>query len=104
MTCGIRRWSCRRSVRSSSGWRGRSAGLSSSTTSLRTDLELARQQITALRAERDQLKAALQRHLGQQLDQIAAADLVARVNELTRQHEELTTDGDTLRQEKATGR
>ncbi|MFJ8073838.1 DUF6262 family protein [Streptomyces sp. NPDC096176] len=76
------------------------AGLSSSTASLQTDLELSKQQITALRTERDQLKAALQRQLGQQLDQVGAADLVARVDELTRQHEELTAERDTLRREK----
>ncbi|WP_328863944.1 DUF6262 family protein [Streptomyces virginiae] len=76
------------------------SGMSSSTASLRTDLELSKQQVAALRAERDQLKAALQRQLGQQLDQVGAADLVARVDELTRQHEELAAERDTLRREK----
>lgn len=76
------------------------AGLSSSTASLQTDLELSRQQIATLRAERDQLKAALQRQLGQQLDQVGAADLVARVDELTRQHAELTAERDTLQRER----
>ncbi|MFE4381270.1 DUF6262 family protein [Streptomyces cyaneofuscatus] len=77
------------------------AGLSSSTASLQTDLELSKQQITALRAERDQLKASMRRQLGQQLDQVGSADLVARVEELTRQHEELTAERDTLRSQKA---
>ncbi|MBP5942424.1 DUF6262 family protein [Streptomyces acidiscabies] len=77
------------------------AGLSSSTASLRTDLELSKQQVAALRVERGQLKAALQRQLGQQLDQVGTADLVVRVDELTRQHEELTVECDTLRREKA---
>ncbi|MEU3836097.1 DUF6262 family protein [Streptomyces microflavus] len=76
------------------------SGMSSSPASLKTDLELSKQQITALRAERDQLKAALQRQLGQQLDQVGAADLVARVDKLTRQHAELTAERDTLRREK----
>lgn len=77
------------------------AGRSTSAASLATDLELSKQQVTALRAERDQLKAALQRQLGQQLDQAGAADLVARVDELTRQHEELTAERDTLQRQKA---
>ncbi|MBW3705799.1 hypothetical protein DTB58_17275 [Streptomyces griseus] len=77
------------------------AGRSSSAASLATDLELSKQQITALRTERDQLKTALQRQLGQQLDQVGAAGLVARVDELTRQHAALTAERDALRQEKA---
>ncbi|MFC4463778.1 DUF6262 family protein [Streptomyces xiangluensis] len=77
------------------------SGLSSSAASLRTDLELSKQQVAALRGERDRLKAALQRQLGQQLDQVGSADLVARVEELTRQHEVLTAERDTLRREKA---
>ncbi|MET9974876.1 DUF6262 family protein [Streptomyces microflavus] len=77
------------------------AGLSASTASLQTDLELSKQQMTALRAERDQLKAALQRQLGQQLDQVGAADLVARVDELIRQNNALIGERDTLVQEKA---
>lgn len=76
-------------------------GRSSSAASLATDLELSKQQVSALRTERDQLKAALQRQLGHQLDQVGAADLVARVDELTRQHEELTAERDALRRDKA---
>ncbi|MFC9181562.1 DUF6262 family protein [Streptomyces globisporus] len=76
------------------------AGRSASAASLATDLELSKQQVTALRAERDQLKAALQRQLGQQLDQVGAADLVARVDELTRQHAELTAERDILQRQK----
>ncbi|MFE0147853.1 DUF6262 family protein [Nonomuraea sp. NPDC059007] len=74
-------------------------GLVSSPASLATDLELSRQQVTTLRAERDQLKVALQRQLGKQLDQIGTADLAARINELTRQNEKLTDDAFQLRQE-----
>ncbi|MGW6394146.1 DUF6262 family protein [Streptomyces sp. NPDC055103] len=76
------------------------AGHTASAASLQTDLELSRQQVTALRAERDQLKAALQRQLGQQLDQVGTADLVARVDELTRQNDELMIETTRLRQEK----
>ncbi|MER5432893.1 DUF6262 family protein [Streptomyces sp. NPDC002588] len=75
-------------------------GRSSSAASLATDLELSKQQVRALRDERDHLKAALQRQLGHQLDQVANADLVARVDELTRQHEEITAERDALRRDK----
>ncbi|MEV7929011.1 DUF6262 family protein [Kitasatospora sp. NPDC088779] len=71
------------------------------TAGLKTDLELARQEITALRGERDRLKGALRRQLGQQLDQAAAGDLVARIEELTQQNEALTVERDTLRRENA---
>ncbi|MFD9116784.1 DUF6262 family protein [Streptomyces bottropensis] len=79
------------------GRRDRQEGLSPSVASLRTDLELSRQEVTALRGERDRLKAALQRQLGQQLDQIGSADLIARVEELTRQNEELVSELGDLR-------
>ncbi|MFF5212267.1 hypothetical protein [Streptosporangium sp. NPDC000396] len=39
---------------------------------LKTDLELARQEIAALRGERNKLKEALRRQLGQQLDRLAS--------------------------------
>ncbi|MFD5474557.1 DUF6262 family protein [Streptomyces sp. NPDC127105] len=77
------------------------AGLSPSAASLATDLELSKQQVSALRGERDQLKAALQRQLGHQLDQVGTANLTARVNELTRQQEEVMAERDVLRREKA---
>ncbi|MFE1331796.1 hypothetical protein [Streptomyces microflavus] len=70
------------------------SGLSSSTASLRTDLELPKQQVAALPGERDKLKTALQRQLGQQLDQVGGG-------RVTRQYEVLTTERDTLRREKA---
>ncbi|MGW8985122.1 DUF6262 family protein [Streptomyces parvus] len=54
-----------------------------STASLRTDLELAREEITKLRTERDQLQHAARLHLGQQLEQAGSQDLVTRVQELT---------------------
>jgi hypothetical protein len=66
---------------------------------LKTDPELARQEITALRGERNKLKDALRRQLGQQLDQAAAGDSVAHVDELTRQNQQLTTERDALKRE-----
>jgi hypothetical protein len=79
--------------------RDRAAGLSPSTARLRTDLELARAEIKALRAERDQLKTAVRQGLGQQLDQIASQELVERINELTEQNRRLTTELQTTRTE-----
>ncbi|GAA3974025.1 hypothetical protein GCM10022384_25650 [Streptomyces marokkonensis] len=41
----------------------------------------------------------MRRQLGQQLDQAAAGDLVARIEELTRQYQLLATERDALRRE-----
>jgi len=65
------------------------AGLAPSAASLRTDLELARQEITALRADRDKLRDGIRRQLGQQLDAISAKDLTTRIGELTRHNQQL---------------
>ncbi|MGW1781814.1 hypothetical protein ACWCQQ_22100 [Streptomyces sp. NPDC002143] len=59
------------------------------TTSLRVDLELAREEIRKLRTERDQLRHDAPLHLGQRLDQIGAADLTIRVHELSQDKAEL---------------
>ncbi|PJJ03472.1 hypothetical protein BX264_3856 [Streptomyces sp. 2333.5] len=75
------------------------SGNVASTAGLKTDLELARQEIASLRADRDKLKAALQRQLGQQLDQVGTGDLVARVDELTRLNQELASERDALTRE-----
>ena len=77
----------------------RAAGLAASAISLKTDLELARAEGRALRQERDRLKAALQRSLGHQLDQLGNADLVARVDELTEAAQRLTGERDEARAE-----
>jgi len=66
------------------------AGLSSSAASLRTDLELARQEITNLRTERDKLRQNLQKQLGRQLDQLTHRELVSRIDELTQHNQRLT--------------
>lgn len=79
--------------------RDRQSGGTVSTASLRTDLELSRTEIRTLREERDKLKAALQRSLGQQLDQAAAKDLVARIDELTSHNHELSTQLQQVRQD-----
>jgi hypothetical protein len=63
-----------------------STGASVSSAGLKTDLALARQEITALREERDKLKDAVRRQLGQQLDQVGTGKLVARIDELSRQN------------------
>ncbi|MEV0173167.1 DUF6262 family protein [Streptomyces sp. NPDC050803] len=77
----------------------RQCGGTASTASLRTDLELFRTEIRTLREERDKLKAALQRSLGQQLDQSATKDLVARIDELTSHNHELSTQLQHVRQD-----
>lgn len=79
--------------------RDRQSGGTASTASLRTDLELSRTEIRTLREERDKLKAALQRSLGQQLDQAATKDLVARIDELTSNNHELSTQLQQVQQE-----
>ena len=50
---------------------------------LRTDLALARAEITRLRGERDQQRQQLQLALGARLDNVSKADLITRVDELT---------------------
>ncbi|MER7514589.1 DUF6262 family protein [Streptomyces lavendulae] len=62
---------------------------------LRTELELARQEIRSLREERDQMRQALRHQLGQQLDDLSTTALTGRVDELTRQNQRLA---DQLRQ------
>jgi hypothetical protein len=77
--------------------RDRRHGLQPSMASLQTDLELARADNARLRTERDRLKAAVQRGLGQQVNQLVAKDLVARVDELTHANQQLTTEVARLR-------
>jgi len=79
--------------------RDRQSGGTASTASLRTDLELSRTEIRALREERDKLRAALQRSLGQQLDQVTTKDLVARIDELTSHNHVLSTQLQQVQQE-----
>jgi uncharacterized coiled-coil protein SlyX len=50
--------------------------------SLRTDLALARQEISVLRREREDLRASLRQALGRQLNNLSTAPLVDRLNRL----------------------
>jgi D-alanyl-D-alanine dipeptidase len=64
---------------------------------LRTDLALARAEITRLRAERDHHQQQIQLALGARLDDIAKADFVTRVDELTSHSTELAATAAQLR-------
>jgi hypothetical protein len=66
-------------------------GNSSTLLGLRAELELARQEITELRGERDRLHHALRHQLGQQLDALHAPDLAAKADELDHQNQQLTS-------------
>ncbi|MYX35768.1 MULTISPECIES: DUF6262 family protein [unclassified Streptomyces] len=61
----------------------------STTTTLRTELELARQEIKQLRQERDQAQTAVRHQLGRQLDALATHDLTTRIDELTHHNHQL---------------
>jgi DNA anti-recombination protein RmuC len=67
------------------------AGTRASEASLRTDLELARQDNRTLRAEIARLTQALRDHLGQQLDHHNTADLRIRIEELLATNREVLT-------------
>lgn len=56
----------------------------------RNDLALARAEITRLRAERDQQHQQLRLALGVRLDNLAKADLLARLDELTAANSDLS--------------
>ncbi|RSM64907.1 hypothetical protein DMB66_18405 [Actinoplanes sp. ATCC 53533] len=79
--------------------RAKAAGVTASQASLRTELELSRADNKRIRAERDTLKEAMRRQLGRQLDQIGAADLITRINELTAQAERVEGENAQLRTE-----
>ena len=60
----------------------------------KVEQQLLQQDNRRLREEIERLKAAVRRHLGQQLDQFSAADLGTRVDELTADNQRLQTDLD----------
>lgn len=62
--------------------------------SLRTDLAIAREQIKALRAERDKLTQRLRLHLGAEIDGPDRASLIARVADLEVVNRRLVAEGD----------
>jgi BMFP domain-containing protein YqiC len=59
---------------------------------LATDLALARAEITRLRAERDEHQRQVRLALGSKLDDVAKADLLARLDELTRHNSEIVAE------------
>lgn len=63
--------------------RATATGTRASAASLRTDLELARQDNRALRSEVDRLTTALRHNLGRQLDEESTHHLRSRVDDLT---------------------
>jgi FtsZ-binding cell division protein ZapB len=79
--------------------RDQHTGLAPSAASLATDLQLARAETSKLRSERDQLKTALQRQLGDQLDRLSQQSLIDRVDELTGQNQQLTTENERIQQD-----
>ncbi|MEU3349811.1 hypothetical protein ABZ723_33430 [Streptomyces sp. NPDC006700] len=72
--------------------------------SLRTELEIARQEIKELRGERDRLQAALRHQLGQQLDAIHAPDTATRADQLNALNQDLTRRLEEAASENATSR
>jgi D-alanyl-D-alanine dipeptidase len=66
-----------------------------------TDLALARAEIARLRAERDDQKRQLQLALGARMDNIAKADLLTRVDELTRHNNQLAATAAEQRSDNA---
>lgn len=78
-----------RAGQAAAGARKRKEGSTASAASLATDLEFARAQVRALTEERDQLRAVVQRNLGEQVNVLASKDLVARVQELTLANQQL---------------
>ncbi|WP_433259366.1 DUF6262 family protein (plasmid) [Streptosporangium sp. CA-135522] len=79
----------------------KATGATVSPAGLQVELELLRQENSRLRAEERRLKEALRRHLGQQLDQVGAADLAQRVQELTTENQRLSNERDSARTENA---
>ncbi|WP_290125427.1 DUF6262 family protein [Janibacter melonis] len=63
---------------------------------LRADLLLAREEIRELRAERDHLKGRLRQHLGGELDHGSRSELLARLNALATEHQQLTGQHEAL--------
>lgn len=78
------------------------AGTRASEASLRTDLELARQDNRALRSEIARLTQALREQLGQQLDHHNTGDLRRRIEELLEANRELQSINAELAQDNHT--
>lgn len=59
------------------------------TATLRTELELAKQEIQALRQDRERMQQAMRHQLGQQLDTLSTNHLTERVDQLTQDNQRL---------------
>jgi chromosome segregation ATPase len=64
--------------------------------SLRTDLELARHEIAALRRSEQRLRERLQRTLGAEIEQIDRSELIARIAELEKHLDKLHAENTEL--------
>ncbi|MFF1738043.1 MULTISPECIES: DUF6262 family protein [unclassified Streptomyces] len=78
-----------RSAQGKENSRRRISGTRANAAGLAVDLELARAEVRTVRQERDRLKEAMRRNLGQQLDQAGVGDLTARINELLAANQQL---------------
>ena len=67
--------------------------------SLRTDLALAREEVKALRVERDRLRERLRKTLGAEIDQTSREELITRIQRLEDNLREVVEERDTARAE-----
>jgi predicted nuclease with TOPRIM domain len=67
----------------------RATGRTATQAGLAADLELVREQIKQLRAERDKLRDQVRLQHGQQLDQLSNRSLIERIDELTANNQRL---------------
>lgn len=79
-------------LRQSRTARGEARGQATAPAGWRVEQEIVREENRRLRAEVERLKAAVRRNLGQQVDQLGAADLGARMDELTAENRKLQDD------------
>jgi chromosome segregation ATPase len=78
-----------RSAQDKESSRRQTSGTGANAAGLAVDLRLAREEVRTVRQERDRLKEAMRRNLGQQLDQTGVGDLTARINELLAANQQL---------------
>ncbi|MCX4852215.1 DUF6262 family protein (plasmid) [Streptomyces sp. NBC_01369] len=94
-----------RSRQAKQGHHDQQSGRKLSAASEQTDLLLAREEIKRLRAETTGLRQQAKVHLGQQVEQLGAHDLVKRLDELSEENQRLSaaerqtaTENEQLRQ------
>ena len=85
-----------RSTQAAEPAQAKHAGRSASEASLRTDLELTKQDNRRLRGEVDRLKNALRERLGAQLEAESAQSLRRRIDELTAANDRYRTENSRL--------